>query len=708
MKNLFNAQIKQYKGRPSIFIDGKFYTPVIYSLTDCPGGRLSYEELPSHSIRRFAQMGFKLFQLDIWLDDMWFKDGTFDISMARRQIKGIIDICPDAAVFLRFHTTPPKWWNHLNKDELTEYADINTTSEKELSGPTRYLIQDKSPVYRHSFASLKWLMDSTRMLIRFLAELSKTEEGTYLAGMQPATGVYGEHHYWAFMDHEPDTGKSMQTAFRKYLQQKYESDKALQKAWNNPYVSIADSIVPGLDERKNNTDGIFRDPEKERNIIDYYDCQHKLVADSIVHFCKTIKENWPAQIITGAFYGYYISLFGRAAAGGHLSEQTILNSPYIDCLCAPQAYNSNLRDLGGAGASRGLLLSALLHGKLWLDEMDQPTHKGTLFSGMPVYGIPESKQLLRRNSIFPILHGAGLWYYDFGPHGTSGWWDHPVYESEIGGLKKLIDKNSATVHHSPCDVLLVFDTTVYKYTAFNEQKDPVTDAACVNTAYPMALRSGAAIDTIYLSDLKNINPDKYKCIVFMNTFVLTSHQKDYIHKYICKNKRHVVWFYAPGYIDGHLANLRFIEDTTNLKLKRITIRGVPEIKQGRFIYDMHSVYEKLYGSPSDYPELNLFISVDKNRPTLIEKKFIDHTVWFSPIPFTTPEIFTHVFRQSGAHIYCDSADAVAAGSGILSIHSKSGGKRLITLTNGIEIEIETNAGETVLFDYNNGGILKRY
>lgn len=707
MKKLLNSEVKNHMGRPAIFINGEVYSPVIYALTDCPGGRLSYEEVPGFSIQGFVNMGFKLFQLDIWLDDMWSKDGSFDISIAKKQIKGITDKCPDAKVFLRYHTTPPKWWNQNYPDEMVDFADCPVGPEKKLPGAQRYLIQDLDAVYRHSFASKKWLYDSTKMLIYFLHELSKTDEGASLAGLQPATGVYGEHHYWAFMKHEPDTGPCMTAAFRDFLKEKYGSVDVLRKAWAASKVDFKTAEVPGMRDRLNTGDGIFRNPEAERNIIDYYDCQHRLVAESIVHFCKTIKENWPAPIITGAFYGYYVSVFGRSAAGGHLSEQTILKSPYIDCMCGPQGYDKNLRNLGGSGSSRGMLESAVLHGKLWLDEMDQPVHTGTVMGGMPVYPEYESKQILRRNSMFPIVNGAGLWYYDFGPHNYSGWWTHPVYENEIVKLKEIVDIKCAENYDNPADVLIVFDTEVFKYTSINSKLDPITDAGCINLALPMAQRSGAAVDMIYLSDIGIINPDRYKCIVFMNSFVLTPEQRKFIKSSLYKNDRHIVWFYAPGYIDGSIASVDNINDITGLEIEKISVRKVPGITAGRISYDMHPVYERLYKSPSAYPEMDLFVEKGSGHPSLACKENADHTVWYSPVPFTTPQIFTHVLKAAGAHIYCDSGDSLAVGSGILSIHTEKGGKRMIVLPGGSKIKTVMKPAETILIDYFTGEIILR-
>ncbi len=707
MGKLLKSEVRMHYGRPTIFIDDTAFSPVIYSLTDCPGGRLSYEEFPGHSISRFVKMGFKLFQLDIWLDDLWFEDGTFDISMAQKQIRGITDKCPDAAVFLRFHTTPPKWWNKLNPDEMVDYADTPALPEEETPELLRYLLYDLKPLQRHSFASAKWLNESTEMLLRFMEEFSKTNEASSLAGIQPATGVYGEHHYWAFMNHEPDTGPAMQKAFANFLENKYSSNEALQTAGNDKSASFEDNLVPGMEKRLGNSLGFFRNPNTEQSMIDYYDCQHNLVADSVVHFCKLIKKNWPAKIITGAFYGYYISVFGRMAAGGHLCEQKILQSEYIDCLCAPQAYDGNLRQVGGAGASRGMLESAMLHGKLWLDEMDQPVHTGTVMGGMPVYPMYESKQILRRNSMYPIVKGGGLWYYDFGPYNFSGWWTHKVYEKEISSLKTTMDSLLEKPYINPADVLLVFDTSVFKYTGINSKKDPITDAACINLSFPLALRSGAATDTIYLTDIENADLERYKCIVFFNTFLIGNPQREFIKKTVCSAGRHILWFYAPGYIDGRTASVENISDLLGTEFEETVINGVPSARFGKETVSLQTLYEKLYKSPENYPKTKIFHPADERYNKVVSISDETHTTWFSPVPFSNADQFRKVFEKAGAHIYSDGNDSVTCGAGILSVHTENGGNRKIRLKNRIEINIDMNPAETILIDDTTGKIISR-
>ena len=58
--------------------------PMFYALTDVPGGRWSWEELPQHNIAQFCKQGVRLFQLDIFFDHLWMPDGSLDLTKARK------------------------------------------------------------------------------------------------------------------------------------------------------------------------------------------------------------------------------------------------------------------------------------------------------------------------------------------------------------------------------------------------------------------------------------------------------------------------------------------------------------------------------------------------------------------------------------------------------------------------------------------------
>jgi hypothetical protein len=682
-----NAKIEMYNDRPTIFIDNVPYPPVIYSLTGCMEGRLSYDKLPNESIRQFVSAGVRLFQLDVWFEDMWFEDGSFDISFALKQMDGLLSADPGAAIFLRLTTVPPKWWNRKYPDECVRYADCEVTEEDPQPITAAYNAHDLKPVYRHSFASKQWLDDCSAITVRFLKELQKYPQSASLAGIHICNGLYGEHHYWAFVNHEPDTSIRMTELFREYTKD-------------------PNAHVPGMEERYNPTDGIFRDPVKEKNMIDYITCQHELVADSLIHFCKLVKENWDGDIITGAFYCYYVGLFGRASTGGHLAEEKVLNSPYVDYISAPLAYNRNLRLIGGAGVSRSLIESARLHHKLLLDEMDQPTHIGNIMGGMytvPLYG---SRQILRRNMLSSFLSGMGFWFYDFGPLNKSGWWNGTEFMDDITALIKIMKEYYNRKFVKNADVLLVFDTKVQKYVANNEKQDPVTDRTCINISYPMALRSGASMDTVYLSDLDLCDLDKYKCIVFMNTFLLTDAQKKFIHRKVYKNGRSVIWFFAPGYSDGHTNDIRHIEDVTTFKLKKTEAGTDPVMIFGSYENHFDNKNERTLLKELYVPVDGLPLGYINGEPGMALKEYADYTVYFSALPVTSPDIFRCLFDKCGVHIYDDCNDATLEGSGLLLIHCEHGGARNIRLKDKT-VSLDLHDGETVLIDSSSGNVLNR-
>ena len=189
-------------------------------------------------------------------------------------------------MIIRFHVNAPAWWNEKYPEESVQFSD-GPVENHDSKGLLRQVIDhdlDRSP--RNSLASAKWRREASEKLTEFLKLLAATPEGNAIAGIQVACGVYGEWHYWGFIEHEPDTGPSMTAHFGKWLRTKYGADEALQKAWNDPRATFASASVPATAEREHTEAGIFRDPEKERKVCDYYECQHQVVADDIIHFVK--------------------------------------------------------------------------------------------------------------------------------------------------------------------------------------------------------------------------------------------------------------------------------------------------------------------------------------------------------------------------------------------------------------------------------------
>lgn len=703
------AEVRWYQGKPTLFLNGGPYPPLLYALTDVPGGRWSWEEVPQHNLRMFAQLGFRLFQVDLFLEHVWLAPGRFDLTLARRQIRGVLEACPEAAVFLRLHVNAPRWWSKDHPEEWTAYADVPVTVERE-EGLHRIIEFDNSPVNRVSLASQLWREQVGEQVARFCRELAGSEEGKALAGIHIACGVYGEWHYWGFFHNEPDAGPAMTRHFRRWLKVRYGNDRALQHAWRNPHTTFETAEVPGHEARARTGAGVFRLPQAELQVVDYYRCQQELVAENIEYFCRLVKENWPRPIVTGTFYGYMFPMFGRQAPGGHLEFMRILESPWIDYLSGPQCYFPFSTEPGGAYRSRSLLESCRLHGKLWLDEMDQ---KPDLVWDplMPGYrGSAElSVALLRRNLIATLTRGHGLWLYDFGVgFANAGWWDHPILAEEIRKLHGLFASRLHEEFQSEADVLVVYDTEAFYFLASTPQADPVSRTLMDETTLAIYL-SGIVCDQVHVADLPRIDLRKYRVVVFMNTFVMSEAQRAFVCTRVAGENRHLVFFYAPGFCDQVCLSEDFMGETTGIRVRRVEEEH-PEVEvtdprwpDERLRLDVEALVPMFAVDDPHCSVLGVLRS--SRRPAFVRKEVGGSVRWYCALPIVSPALMRRVFAEAGAHIYGGAGDVFYAGNGLICVHSKEGGRRAVRLRGGRSIVIDLPAGGTAVLDATSGQVL---
>jgi hypothetical protein len=705
------GKIAQHNGKPTLMINDKPYIPIIYALTSCPGGRFSFDEVPQFSIKCFADQGVKLFQVELWLRDIFDEKGNLNIQLVQKQIRGILDKCPDAAVFIRLRLNATTEWNRAHPDECVRFADT-VAIDNEQWGLHRWDDHDTENSLRASLASKLWQDDVVNKLRTFCSQVAKTPEGNSLIGVQVATGIYGENHYWGFIKNDPDTSLAMKHYFRSWLKDKYKTEAILQKAWNNNSINFENANVPNQKERLFNSDGIFRDPQKERKTIDYYEAQHQCVADNLILFARTVKESWPRNIITGCFYGYFFNVFGRHAVGGHLQMERILNSPYIDYLSGPMSYNSFCREMGGSGQSRGIIDAVRLHGKLWLDEQDENTYLHA--SGSNEYRnfkttLPEDIAYIRRALAEAYTRGAGEWFYDFGPNTVTSWWNDTTLLRTIKELKNVFEKYSQKPFTHDADVLFVYDTDVYYYLAHDWLIDIISHTG-VEWASNDAYHSGTIFDECHLSDLKKMDWKKYKAVVFVNTFKLSAEQKIYIKNTVAKDKRTIVWNYMPGYTDGNTLNDQFVKDLVGMTIEKIKLNAKPPMV---VMNGNESVNYTVWNSNppvfaiKDSKVVPLAHFKENNLTAIAKKDMGEWTSVFCSLPLQKSEMMRKIFKEAGCHIFSNDGDVIFSGGGIFAVHTKVGGKRHFTLLNGKTIDTVLQSKSTCLFDNNTGQTLIR-
>ena len=688
------TEITNKSGAPRLLIDGKLTPPMIYCLSDFPAAA-SNTAYAHKNIKLFSDAGIDQVCVDTGLHIGWHKTLPFEPDAMISEIASALEANKNAKVFVRLHMNPPYWWLRDNPDECVLYR----TAEGDIPGiddgeQDRLIRNDSSHHMRVSLASEKWLAESCEKLELLLEALKGTPEGNALVAIQPACGIYGEWHQWGC-----DVSEPMKRHFRDYLRNKYGTVESLRAAYNDDNVDF-DSIEFHPETSRPGDDGFFRDPRLSRVTFDSQDSIQNTPPEAILRFAKVIKRIMP-DILVGAFYGYYLGTGGNnMTIGGHLRVDRLYEEKgLIDFLAGPFCYMEN-RNPDGIPMQRGLLESSRLRGMLWLTEMDQhPTSVERL--GGDISKKDETIAVLRRNVVQPLFSGQGLWFYDHrvipkflvdhpelagaaSLYRKTGWWEDDYLQDEIRSLKGIADRLCEKEYHPVADVLLVYDTDSYYCRAKVFDYDYKIQEAVA--------RSGVVYDSIYLKELEIAELDRYRCVIFVNCYMMTKEKRETMRRLTAGKTR--VFLYAEGFCDGDGLSVEALSETIGMKLRR-SEGGCKLTGQGL-----------LDGVSVDIPKDSLkpFFVLDGEAEILgrLENGEVGAArngddFWLCT-PRLTRELIEPIIKQSGAHIYSDSGDPILACEGFLAINSHSGGSRVITLRDGRKLGISLRPDTTYIVE----------
>jgi len=648
-------------------------------------------------------------QVDTSIHHGWQKDQAYDMSEICREVAGATAANPNVAVIIRLHLNPPHWWMLEHPEELTVYADCEAIDNCD---PDRLIAGDLNGTIRVSLASELWRREAGNILAQICRELPNTAEGRYVIGIQPACGVFGEWHQWGFFEHEPDYSSCMTRAYRRYLHHQYGDDGALCRAWNDPAAAAATAVLPGVEKRNDMAEGMFRDPIAGRPTVDALKTLQMAGPESIIHFCRIIKQTWPRPILTGVLYGYFFNVGSRAPIGGHLEPWSLFDSPYLDYFSAPFMYQPDNRNPGGLGHSRGLLESVRLHGKLWLTEMDQAPFGTEEFKGGDPSRHRDSSALMLRNTMEPLMHGMGFWFYDHRivPSGSiyhkDGWWDDSALMDTVRKIKNVYDERQKYPFVSVADVTIVYDTESCYHMALDGKINMLFNIDVEYAFLDAVGHAGAAYECVYLHDIEKIDWNSKRVVIFYNACHVPKAKRNFIKEKIAKDGRHLVWIYASGYSDGEVLSERLIAELTGIEVEKcpttqstITFGGTLPVcrheSPGEWtpLFRVNDLAAEALGTFSD------------GGTAAARKQTCDSNAWFFSLPISSRGIFREIFRLAGAHLYSIAGEVLNAGNGIITIHCIDGGRKEIVLRNGTPVVFDASAGETLVFDAETGNLL---
>lgn len=686
-----SARIHSLEGKPILLINQTPFSPLIY----CSYGTIS--ERAFHAIELAKKQGVNFISwcgIDTWITR---PDEKPDYSWIDQEIERVLARNPDALLIPRISVGTPDWWLEEHPDAVMVYKKIENGKWVD----TREVVC-MAGREMPSMASEEWVKaaaDAMRKLVQHLEE----KFGDHIIGYHPCGQNTGEWFYYDSWEGKLNCFEPVfEKAFRKWLREQYKSEEELRKVWGIPDVTFDSVTLPTVEERLNAEFGFFRDPKKERKLIDFHKFQNIVMASALEEFAKVIKEATGGRKLVVFFYGYIFEL-GAMPYGvqqsGHLAFRRLLDSPYIDVFVSPISYGD--RGAGGIGAFMTAVDSLPLHNKLWLNEDDHRTHiynkeREEEYKDHFIYGgsntPDETYWVHQRNFAHIFPRRMGCWWFDLF---ASGWLDDEDIWENLGKLKKIYDSHLTAKSSFKPEIAVIVDE---KSNFYLRQAYPPINAPLLYYIRQALYRLGAPVGFYYLDDLTMGKVPKSKLYIFLNCFALTEKERLAIRKY-CQGSV-CVFFYGNGLIKDTSLDGENMGELMGVKIRmeKESVKGQVEILAGSPItFGVADFGVDTELCPTFYPESEvevLALYKDNRLPAIWRKRVKLYDVYYIGTLNISSNLLRNIAKQAGVHIYSENDDVVEADDVFLCISAREEGERIIRLKRRATVE-DALTGEVI-------------
>ena len=402
---MITSEIRPYTGVPTLFVNGQ---PI-------PGAAYMTYYTDRNRYADFAEAGYRLFSVPVCFAARTinessqfppFKPGIFegdepDYTSFDRDMRDLLDACPDALVFPRVNVSLPIRWEYDHPDECCDTA----------VGPHKCFC----------FSSEAWAEETERLLTAFIEYTQRSPFAGHIIGYQIACGNTEE---WFSFDFKGSVGKRAREAF----------------------AASGGTLT---------ADGQPSDPAAFNRFLS------EVAAGRICRLAGLVKRLTGRRLVVGTFYGYTFECVGPESC--HHAMMTVLESPDVDFICSPVSYGWG-RVAGIDHANMTAVDSIKLHGKLYFAENDTRTHLSRPPCDLPYFQNPiwtgpapdVTAELIKMHFARALVHGHAFWWFDM----WGGWYACPEYMALMADVRRIAGESMGRSRASAARVAVFADEQV--------------------------------------------------------------------------------------------------------------------------------------------------------------------------------------------------------------------------------------------------------
>lgn len=431
---------------------------------------------------------------------------------------------------------------------------------------SRMRLADGTAIPWVSPASREWRDEAARLLQAKLKEIARGPYAERFIGVHLTAQMAGEWFYPetnSFLDYSDANLEG----YRAWLKERYVNDKGLRRAWGDDAASLVTVSIPTPEQREEAVWGPFRDPARQRPMIDYQRYLSDTVAGAIEEFARAAKRATGDRALVGVFYGYTLEINGigptALANSGHLALRRVLECDDLDIIHAPYSYMN--RELGNPPHFHLPLDSPPLHGKVVVIEEDSRTHLASdvpeayLASGnVAIAGdVEEMLSANRRNMAAFLAHRAGMWYFDVL---SDGRWNSKEFWTSAALTRRLFAEARGPGAFAPEIAVVVSEASVH---ALRASTHPYLMETLSFWREELD-RLGTPVGYYLQSDLPRL-PDSVKVLIAANAYVIDDLERRALDRFLARGGT-VVWVFAPDIVGENGVDLGRVTEVTGMSI----------------------------------------------------------------------------------------------------------------------------------------------